>query len=135
VSEGWCIGLFFITFVIGGLVEEFESSSSLLFLSKILVFACAGGFLSFSLLLFYFFFEFSLFPILVSILFYGGQVEKVRAAYYLLFYGSFFSLPLFYFLLICGRGGFFWRGIINYEVSFLCRLGFIIKLPVFFFSF
>ncbi len=93
-------GLLFIRFVVAGVAEEVEALSSLVLLARALLLLCFLFFLSTPILLFYFLFELALFPIIISILFYGGQVEKVGAFYYLLVYGTFFSLPLLYLLLV-----------------------------------
>lgn len=132
---GWLTSLLFMSLVVGRVVGEIESSPGLLFFSTFLVLICFLFFLSSSFILFYFSFEMALFPIFLSVLFYGGQVEKMRAGYFLLFYTSFFALPFFYLVLIGNRSSLRWRFFVGAEISFLCSLAFLVKLPVFFFHY
>jgi len=65
--------------------------------------------------------------------FYGSQVEKISAAYYLLFYTSFCAFPLFYVLLVGGMEIGSQLSIVRREVGVMTSLAFLSKLPVFIF--
>nr|WAK83086.1 NADH dehydrogenase subunit 4 [Janus sp.] len=93
-------------------------------------------------LLFYFFFEASLIPIVLVILGWGYQVERIRAATYLLMYTMFFSFPflggLFYIyylvdsmdMIILNNGG--GVKIINSSCLYMLIMNvFFVKMPMF----
>jgi len=105
----------------------------MLFLRKFLVGVCFLFFVRRNFLLFYFIFELVLFPTVVIIFFYGSQVEKISAAYYLLFYTSFCAFPLFYVLLVGGMEIGSQLSIVRREVGVMTSLAFLSKLPVFIF--
>ena len=44
----------------------------------------------------YMYFELSMFPILIIILGYGSQIEKINSGYYLLFYAAICSFPFLF---------------------------------------
>lgn len=80
------------------------------------------------------FFELSIFPILVIILGYGSQIEKINSSYYLIFYAAFCSFPFLFvyfkrdFNLVFSYFNFF----ISWELFFILSLSFIIKFPIYF---
>lgn len=65
-----------------------------LFLVLFLLFTLLVTFLCYDIILFYFAFEASLIPLLIIIVGYGFQPEKLRAGLYILFYTIIGSLPL-----------------------------------------
>jgi len=75
-----------------------------------------------------------MFPILLMIVGFGGQVEKVGSSFYLLFYASFCSFPFLYVYLNClfffGFNYFFF--IVSWEFLFFLSLCFLIKFPAYF---
>jgi len=81
-----------------------------------------------------FFFELSIFPILIIILGYGSQIEKINSSYYLIFYAAFCSFP---FLFVYFKSNFnlilvYFDFFISWEIIFVLSLSFIIKFPVYF---
>lgn len=117
-----------------GLILLREKNNVILFLSEALILVSVMFFLPSSLLMFYMFFELSIVPILVMILGYGAQIEKISSAYYLIVYASFCSLPFLYILM---KGDFLMSFVyidlyFSWELVFILSLGFLIKFPVFF---
>nr|AYG51205.1 NADH dehydrogenase subunit 4 [Metastrongylus salmi] len=117
-----------------GLVIFSEINSSLVFLSSLLILFCFFFFVSSNMLMLYIFFELSIFPILVMILGFGLQIEKVSSSYYLLFYTIFCSLPFlfvyyksYFFLSYC-----FFDFFLSWEVYLMLTLSFMMKFPVYF---
>ena len=79
--------------------------------------------------------ELSIVPIIFMILGYGSQVEKIGAAYYLIFYVSLCSAP---FLFVYYRAGYYelrpFSSIqLAWPYALMLSLVFIVKLPVYFF--
>lgn len=87
------VSLFYLRIYVVGLVCFCELSYRVLLLSLILGLLGVLFFLSTNFFIFYVFFEMSLFPIVFMILMDGVQIEKLRAATYLLFYALGCSLP------------------------------------------
>ena len=117
-----------------GLVLVAERGKEAQVLRFFLVFFCFLFFLSGNLFLLYIFFELSVFPILVMILGFGFQIEKIRSGYYLFFYSSFCSLP---FLVVLFKLNFFvfsfsFSFLLCWEFSFVLLLLFLIKFPLYF---
>lgn len=111
-----------------------EINNNLLLLSEILVFICILFFIPRNIIILYIFFELSIFPILVIILGYGSQIEKINSSYYLLFYAAFCSFP---FLFVYFKRDFFlvfsyYNYFLSWELFFILRLSFIIKFPIYF---
>jgi NADH:ubiquinone oxidoreductase subunit 4 (subunit M) len=87
------ISLFYLRIYVVGLVCFCELSYRVLMLRLMLGLLGVLFFLSTNFFIFYVFFEMSLFPIIFMILIDGVQIEKLRAATYLLFYALGCSLP------------------------------------------
>jgi len=102
------------------------------------------SFRSINIFKFYFYFEFRLIPIFLLVIGWGYQVERVKAALYILIYTIFFSLPLLLFLFLfieyssviifiinkeMGNLGDFWSIIFR----FIIFIAFLVKLPIFIF--
>ena len=126
--------LIFIIIFIYGIVLIREKNFSLLILSSGLILVCLIFFVSRNMLILYMYFELSIFPILVIILGYGSQIEKVNSGYYLLFYAAICSFPFlfiyykrFFLFSIC-----YFDFVISWELFFILTLRFIIKFPVYF---
>ena len=126
--------LIFIIIFIYGMVLIREKNFNLLILSSVLIVICLFFFISRNMLMLYIYFELSLFPILVIILGYGAQIEKVNSGYYLLFYAAVCSLPFLFIyykrifiLTLC-----YFDFNVSWELFFVLRLRFIIKFPVYF---
>nr|YP_010324867.1 NADH dehydrogenase subunit 4 [Ixodes nuttallianus]UNO53788.1 NADH dehydrogenase subunit 4 [Ixodes nuttallianus] len=105
------------------------------FLMLFLLFMC---FFSMNLMMFYFFFESILFPIIMMIFNWGNQPERLQAGIYMLMYTLFGSLPLFILMFLYGKYS------LNYlfmdfmcmkymgTMFFLMMLGFLVKVPMYF---
>lgn len=126
--------LIIIRIFILGIILISEKNNNLLFLSELLVLICIIFFIPSNMMILYIFFELSIFPILVIILGYGSQIEKINSSYYLIFYAAFCSFPFLFvyfkreFLLTFTYFDFF----ISWELFFILRLRFIIKFPIYF---
>nr|YP_009243338.1 NADH dehydrogenase subunit 4 [Heterakis beramporia]AMR36305.1 NADH dehydrogenase subunit 4 [Heterakis beramporia] len=128
------IMLILMSLFILGVVMMSEKNKVLRILSGILVMVCFFFFVPGSMLMLYMFFELSIFPIVVMILGYGSQIEKINSAYYLLFYAALCSFP---FLFIYFKSLFFMNFvyfdfIFSWEMVFVLSLSFMMKFPVFF---
>ena len=73
-----------------------EKNYNLLIISAILIIICLLFFISRNILMLYMYFELSMFPILIIILGYGSQIEKINSGYYLLFYAAICSFPFLF---------------------------------------
>nr|YP_007026903.2 NADH dehydrogenase subunit 4 [Metacrangonyx remyi] len=125
--------------VMVGLSEVFWKNINYFYLLNtiLLVFLC----LSFCLkdyLLFYIFFESSLIPIMLIILGWGYQPERMMAGIYMLFYTLFASLPLlgliFYFINKIGSGAmnmYISLSINSKWAEVVLILAFLVKLPMY----
>lgn len=126
--------LIFIIIFIYGMVLIREKNFNLLILRSLLILICYIFFVTRNILILYMYFELSMFPILIIILGYGSQIEKINSGYYLLFYAAICSFP---FLFVYYKRSFMFRMcyfdfIITWELFFILRLRFIIKFPVYF---
>nr|AVV66513.1 NADH dehydrogenase subunit 4 [Cooperia oncophora] len=117
-----------------GVVMISEKNMNLLILSGVLIIICYFFFVSSNLLMLYMFFELSLFPILIMILGFGSQIEKINSGYYLLFYASLCSFPFLYvyyksnlMMSLC-----YFDFFMNWELFFILTLSFMMKFPVYF---
>lgn len=112
-----------------------EKNNSLLIISNFLIFFSFLFFFSRNFIFIYIFFELTLFPIIIIILIFGRQIEKINSRYYLIFYTSLCSFPwlsLFFFLgvdIILNYLFIFF----SWEVLFFFSLLFIVKFPIYFF--
>lgn len=123
-----------ISLFILGVVLLREKNHILLILSEALVFVCIFFFVPTNVILLYIFFELSMFPILVIILGYGSQIEKINSAYYLIFYAAFCSMP---FLFVYFKSSLFISLVyfdfnLSWEIVFILSLSFMMKFPVYF---
>lgn len=111
-----------------------EKDKTLLLLTEILVFVCLIFFISRNFLIVYIFFELSLLPILIMILGFGSQIEKINSSYYLLFYAAFCSFPFLfiYFFSGCLLDFVYFDFFLSWELLFILSLTFIMKFPVYF---
>nr|YP_009026503.1 NADH dehydrogenase subunit 4 [Rhigonema thysanophora]AGZ90411.1 NADH dehydrogenase subunit 4 [Rhigonema thysanophora] len=126
--------LVMLSFVVLGVVLLSEKSEVLSILSIVLVVFCIFFFVPGGMIMFYMFFELSMIPILIMILGYGSQVEKVNSAYYLIFYAAFCSLP---FLFIYFKNFYYFNIVyfdvfLSWEAMLVLTLSFMMKFPVYF---
>ena len=116
--------------------------NSLFYIFIILNLRLILSFRSNRILLFYFFFEWSLLPIFFIIMGWGYQIERLKSRFYLLIYTLFASLPLLMIIL------FVKKFIFSFNMNFLTYcyklstnntlllftfLAFLVKFPIFFF--
>nr|YP_009162012.1 NADH dehydrogenase subunit 4 [Litoditis aff. marina PmIII]AKS28862.1 NADH dehydrogenase subunit 4 [Litoditis aff. marina PmIII] len=117
-----------------GMVVISEKNNNLLILSEILIVICILFFIPSNMMMLYMFFELSMFPILVMILGYGSQIEKINSSYYLMFYAAFCSFP---FLFVYFKSDFnlvfaYFNFFISWEMFFILSLSFMMKFPIYF---
>ena len=114
---------------------------SFFFCLMFLILSLIFSFSSTNIIMFYFFFEWSLIPIFIIIIGWGYQIERIKASLYMLFYTLFASLPLLLVIIIIiianySRSIFFLIISSNkiYMVSsltFFTALAFLVKFPMF----
>lgn len=103
-------------------------TSSLLFLLAIII----GCFLStYSLLVFFIIYEFSLFPVCLLILLFGYQPEKVKSMLYLLLYTVVCSAPFLYFSVSYNSSLCFGLSSLPTYSSLLVCTSFLVKSPMY----
>nr|ARH54580.1 NADH dehydrogenase subunit 4 [Platystomos albinus] len=117
--------------------KEKNYDNLFLFMLNILLLALVLTFSSMNLFSFYLFFEISLIPVLVMIIGWGYQPERIEAGLYLLFYTLMFSLPmmifLFYYYYISKSLDLnFLSGDYNLYMYLCSMLIFLVKMPMFF---
>nr|BDP28857.1 NADH dehydrogenase subunit 4 [Ixodes angustus] len=105
------------------------------FFMLFLLFVC---FFSLNLMMFYFFFEAVLFPIIMLIFNWGSQPERLQAGVYMLMYTLFGSMPLLVLMLFYGEMTFNYL-LMDYMSNiklgllfFLMMMGFLVKVPMYF---
>nr|AYN50407.1 NADH dehydrogenase subunit 4 [Lepyrus sp. G312] len=106
----------------------------------IVVMLMVSLFLTFSSLnffIFYLFFEISLIPILLLVIGWGNQPERIASGVYLLFYTLLVSLPmmvaLFYLYSYFNTLEFYLFGLMDTLIVYLCvNMVFFVKIPMFF---
>jgi len=133
---------FFILILIK--IRQFRSKflKNLFFIFLILNISLMFSFSTNNIIIFYFFFEWSLIPIFFIILGWGYQIERIKSRFYLLIYTLFASLPLLIFIIILINYYFslsmnfiflfiFFE---NYNIyMFIIMISFLVKFPIFFF--
>ena len=123
-----------ISIFILGLILFKEKSRGILYLSQALVFISILFFIPGNVMIFYLLFELSMFPVLIIILGYGYQIEKLNRFYYLVFYASLCRFPFLfvYFnldfrFIIC-----YFDMVLSWEVATILSITFLMKFPIFF---
>lgn len=116
--------------------------NSLFSLFLILNLRLVCSFSSNRVLIFYFFFEWSLLPIFMIIMGWGYQMERLKASLYLLFYTLFASLPLLLVILLIINNSFrrsiFYLTFLNnfftnnQLITLITITAFLVKFPIFF---
>lgn len=84
---------------------------------------------------FFVMFELSIIPVLLLVIGYGLQVEKVGASYYLIFFIVLTSFPFLfvYFKINNLRRLVYVDFLLSEEMLFFLYVGFLVKFPIFFF--
>nr|QIN90109.1 NADH dehydrogenase subunit 4 [Columbicola passerinae] len=138
-SQQMVILLVWLFFVI--LISTVEKMKMKFFLMNSLVFICGLFFITKSVLLIFILFELSIFPILILVLGWGAQPERIQAGFFLLAYTLFCSCPLF--LMVCysqmnGKEFIIWSSTFLSTPFFTSTLftvflllGFLSKIPIF----
>ena len=95
-----------------------------------------------NIVIFYFFFEWSLIPIFFIIIGWGYQLERIKSRFYLLMYTLFASLPLLIFIIILINLYsslsinfiYLYLSLFSYNIYiFIIIISFLVKFPIFFF--
>jgi len=137
--------LLMLTFFLIGLIiiRQFNSnySSSLWIVNMVLALRLVFTFLTKNIVIFYFFFEWSLIPIFIIIIGWGYQIERFKASLYILFYTLFASLPLLLILIFFGKFNSSFSIIalslnglsicINWALILFSVLAFLVKFPIY----
>nr|BCD52217.1 NADH dehydrogenase subunit 4 [Strongyloides procyonis] len=129
------VSVCFMSVFVFSLVLFSERHRVIVFFSKVLLIISFFYFFCVNLFYLYVFFELSMIPIIILILGYGYQIEKVNSFFYLVFYTVFFSLPYLFVYFNLGNSfvyGYF-DGFISWEMMFIISMAFMVKFPVFFF--
>nr|YP_003433738.1 NADH dehydrogenase subunit 4 [Trichostrongylus vitrinus]ACX85104.1 NADH dehydrogenase subunit 4 [Trichostrongylus vitrinus] len=126
--------LIFMMIFIYGIIMISEMNFNIILLSNVLILMSLLFFVSSNMLMLYMFFEMSMFPILVMILGFGSQIEKINSCYYLLFYASLCSFP---FLFVYFKSNMllsfcYFNFLMSWEMFFILTLSFMMKFPVYF---
>jgi len=140
------IRIMFLRFYILILIKlsQFISNyfKSLFFIFLILNLRLIFSFSTNNIIMFYFFFEWSLIPIFFIIIGWGYQLERIKSRFYLLIYTLFASLPLLIFIIILINLynslsiNFisFYLSLFWYNIYILIIIiSFLVKFPIFFF--
>nr|QKW88776.1 NADH dehydrogenase subunit 4 [Rhytidodus viridiflavus] len=123
------------------LSSVYVCSPSFLFLNLILSMILYIIFSVLNMFLMYLFFEFSLIPLIILILGWGYQPERLISVLYLFFYTLFASLPLLLIIILfyLSYGSLFFDYQFGYSISFLLHFfmvfAFLVKLPMFMFHY
>lgn len=139
------VSLLILTFFLIGLIvmRQFNSSysSSLWLVNMVLTLRLVFTFLTKNILIFYFFFEWSLIPIFIVIIGWGYQIERLKASIYMLFYTLFASLPLLLILIFLNKfnSSFSMMALglnglainINWILILFSILAFLVKFPIY----
>nr|UZN43720.1 NADH dehydrogenase subunit 4 [Ixodes ovatus]UZN43733.1 NADH dehydrogenase subunit 4 [Ixodes ovatus] len=118
--------------------ENLYNSKYFMFYLQFMLFLLFMCFFSFNLMMFYFFFEAILFPIIMMIFNWGNQPERLQAGVYMLVYTLLGSLPLFVLMMLYGENTLNymlldWIFKDSVGLFFLLMMsGFLVKVPMFF---
>nr|YP_009919086.1 NADH dehydrogenase subunit 4 [Phryganea bipunctata]QMP96679.1 NADH dehydrogenase subunit 4 [Phryganea bipunctata] len=133
----WISGLMFLASLKINLMNFYVNIFSLNVVMLLLLLVCT--FSSMNLFMFYLFFEGSLIPILILILGWGVQPERLMAGMYLLFYTLFVSLPMLMGIFYLDQKIFSMMIYLlsNLDINFFLMymvmlMAFLVKIPMFF---
>nr|YP_010988057.1 NADH dehydrogenase subunit 4 [Harpegnathos venator]WON66590.1 NADH dehydrogenase subunit 4 [Harpegnathos venator] len=136
IMSVWIIGLMFMS-----LVDE-KSKVMKMFMFMVMMLIIMVFFSVKNMILFYFFFELSLVPTFLLVIYWGVNPERLSASYYLLMYTMVISLPLLIYLLVMYNinGSLEMYMLMQYnevKLSFWSMLiimgAFYIKMPIYYF--
>nr|YP_009642767.1 NADH dehydrogenase subunit 4 [Aiolocaria hexaspilota]QCO91575.1 NADH dehydrogenase subunit 4 [Aiolocaria hexaspilota] len=130
----------FLMFMASEKIFKLNDYSELLSLMMlILLFFLILTFISMNMFMFYMFFEASLIPILVMIMGWGYQPERIQAGMYMFFYTIMASLPMLLFIFIFNLKFYSLdMNFLNFNLNslimyFMMLMVFLVKLPMFMF--
>lgn len=127
--------LFFLCFLLLIFLNWRENNENMKKIINTLIFFSFIFFFSFNFLWLYIFFELTLFPIIVIILVFGSQIEKINSSYYLIFYTIFCRIPwliIFFFVNIDLIFNYLFI-LFSWELTLFFSLLFLVKFPIYFF--
>nr|AZL93433.1 NADH dehydrogenase subunit 4 [Platygaster sp. ZJUH_2016029] len=132
----WISGLMFLS----SLILNYKFYFNILML--MMLFSLIGLFLSLDLLSFYLFFEVSLIPIMLMIMGWGYQPERLISMFYLLIYTLIMSLPFLLMVMIFNNENFMlnflylyiykFKNMLNFYLMLMMLMMFLVKLPIYF---
>nr|YP_010034083.1 NADH dehydrogenase subunit 4 [Lasius spathepus]QOW83452.1 NADH dehydrogenase subunit 4 [Lasius spathepus] len=93
----WILGLMFMTIQLDKMISNSDGKKLMVFMIMLIILVLF--FSSMNLMLFYLMFELSLIPTFMMIIYWGMNFERLTAAYYLLMYTMFISLPLLIYMM------------------------------------
>nr|BCD52132.1 NADH dehydrogenase subunit 4 [Strongyloides sp. EN-2020b] len=134
VDSCFYVSMCFMSLFVFFLVFFSDSNRVVLGFSKLLLVISFFFFFSVNLFYLYVFFELSMIPIIVLILGFGYQIEKVNSFFYLVFYAVFCSVPFLfvYFSVDSFISLAYYDCFISWEMVLVVSLAFMMKFPVFF---
>jgi len=122
-----------ILWLVGGrvIISRLRRLKKTSFLWPVILIVLVLAFYSHSLLLFYIMFEMRLIPILLIIIFWGNQPERLSAGLYFLLYTRIFSIPYIIIILIFSPNFIFQKELVSSSVlRVLLVAPFLVKIPV-----
>nr|YP_010481800.1 NADH dehydrogenase subunit 4 [Vibidia duodecimguttata]UVU20934.1 NADH dehydrogenase subunit 4 [Vibidia duodecimguttata] len=132
--------ILFLMFMASEKIYKLNDYSELFsFFSILLLVFLVLTFFSMNMFLFYMFFEASLIPILIMIMGWGYQPERIQAGMYMFFYTIMASLPMLLFILYfylkfsCLDFSFLNLNLSSVILYFMMMMVFLVKLPMFLF--
>lgn len=137
--DKWSYYLVLLSLWISSVIFIFINNSlKLKVLIILLILFIIGVFITFNIILFYIFFEISLIPIFLIVVWLGGNYNRIEAALYIIVYTLIISLPLIFILFNIGieRGRYIFRilesgvNINGLRYVILIR-AILVKLPIF----
>nr|YP_010585947.1 NADH dehydrogenase subunit 4 [Parapsyche difformis]UZZ43683.1 NADH dehydrogenase subunit 4 [Parapsyche difformis] len=135
ILSAWICGLMVLASMM--IISSNCHSKFFFFINLLLLLFLTLTFSSMDMFYFYFFFESSMVPVLLMIMGWGGQPERIQAGVYLIFYTLLVSLPLFlgiYFILNSSNSVSFYlvSGFSYCFLYFVMILAFLVKMPMYF---
>nr|QVD40459.1 NADH dehydrogenase subunit 4 [Ixodes (Pholeoixodes) sp. YTF-2021a] len=127
-----------ILMLLSSFKENLYSNKSFMFYVFFMLFLLFMCFFSLNLMMFFFFFEAVLFPIIMMIFNWGSQPERLQAGIYMLMYTLFGSMPLLVLMLLYSEVTMnyllldYTSGMKLGMLFFMMMMGFLVKVPMYF---
>nr|YP_010865481.1 NADH dehydrogenase subunit 4 [Eoneureclipsis hainanensis]WGT74390.1 NADH dehydrogenase subunit 4 [Eoneureclipsis hainanensis] len=131
------VWIIFLMIMISGMIyKKYFYKKMFLFNNILLLMMLILVFSSMNIFMFYLFFEVSLIPVLMLIIGWGYQVERIQAGIYLLFYTLFLSLPMLMGLInIYFNKNYLMiymiSGLESFILYFILVMSFLVKMPMY----